>query len=130
MRSNVLSEILPKLEALGAKWKEKRTDNLLTVKFRGRENQFYVFGGRDESSASLIQGITFAGVLLDEVALMPRSFVEQACARCSVAGSRLWFNCNPAGPGALVLPDVDSGGGEAELSAAPLHHGGQPFPDA
>ena len=99
LRRNVLSEILPKLEALGAKWKEKRTDNLLTVKFRGRENQFYVFGGRDESSASLIQGITFAGVLLDEVALMPRSFVEQACARCSVAGSRLWFNCNPAGPG-------------------------------
>ena len=99
LRRNVLSEILPKLEGLGAKWKEKRTDNLLTVKFRGRENQFYVFGGRDESSASLIQGITFAGVLLDEVALMPRSFVEQACARCSVAGSRLWFNCNPAGPG-------------------------------
>lgn len=51
LRRNVLSEILPKLEALGAKWKEKRTDNLLTVKFRGRENQFYVFGGRDESSA-------------------------------------------------------------------------------
>ena len=99
LRRNVLSEILPKLEALGAKWKEKRTDNLLTVKFRGREIKFYVFGGRDESSASLIQGITFAGVLLDEVALMPRSFVEQACARCSVAGSRLWFNCNPAGPG-------------------------------
>ena len=98
LRRNVLSEILPKLEALGAKWKEKRTDNLLTVKFRGRENQFYVFGGRDESSASLIQGITFAGVLLDEVALMPRSFVEQACARCSVEGSKLWFNCNPEGP--------------------------------
>ena len=99
LRRNVLSEILPKLEALGAKWKEKRTDNLLTVKFRGRENQFYVFGGRDESSASLIQGITFAGVLLDEVALMPRSFVEQACARCSVTGAKFWFSCNPAGPG-------------------------------
>ena len=26
---------------------------------------------------------------------MPRSFVEQAVARCSVTGSRLWFNCNP-----------------------------------
>src|SRR5699024_2024497 len=39
-----------------------------------------------------------AGVLLDEVALMPRSFVEQACARCSVEGSKLWFNCNPEGP--------------------------------
>ena len=98
LRRNVLAEILPKLEGLGGKWKEKRSENLLTVQFRGRENRFYIFGGRDESSASLIQGITFAGVLLDEVALMPRSFVEQACARCSVTGSRLWFNCNPAGP--------------------------------
>ncbi len=98
LRRNVLTELMPRLEALGAVWKERRTENLVTVRFRGRENQFYVFGGRDESSASLIQGITFAGVLLDEAALMPRSFVEQACARCSVAGSRLWFNCNPAGP--------------------------------
>lgn len=98
LRRNVLSEILPRLEKLGASWKEKRTENLVTVQFLGHENQYYIFGGRDESSAALIQGITFAGVLLDEVALMPRSFVEQACARCSVAGSRLWFNCNPAGP--------------------------------
>ncbi len=98
LRRNVLSEILPRLEGLGATWKEKRTENLVIVRFLGRENKFYVFGGRDESSASLIQGITFAGILLDEVALMPRSFVAQACARCSVAGSRLWFNCNPAGP--------------------------------
>ena len=98
LRRNVLAEILPKLEGLGATWKEKRTENLVIVQFLGRENRFYIFGGRDESSASLIQGITFAGILLDEVALMPQSFVEQACARCSVAGSRLWFNCNPAGP--------------------------------
>ena len=98
LRRNVLSEILPRLEGLGATWKEKRSENLVIVRFRGHENSFYIFGGRDESSASLIQGITFAGILLDEVALMPRSFVEQACARCSVAGSRLWFNCNPAGP--------------------------------
>ena len=98
LRRNVLAEILPRLEGLGATWKEKRTENLLMVRFLGRENRFYIFGGRDESSASLIQGITFAGILLDEVALMPQSFVEQACARCSVAGSRLWFNCNPAGP--------------------------------
>ena len=98
LRRNVLSEVLPQLQKLGAVWQEKRSENLLTVQFLGHENQFYIFGGRDESSASLIQGITFAGILLDEVALMPRSFVEQACARCSVTGSRLWFNCNPAGP--------------------------------
>ena len=98
LRRNVLSEILPRLEKMGASWKEKRTENLVIVRFLGRENHFYIFGGRDESSASLIQGITFAGILLDEVALMPRSFVEQACARCSVTGSKLWFNCNPEGP--------------------------------
>ena len=98
LRRNVLSEILPRLAALGASCREKRTENLIILSLWGRENSFYIFGGRDESSASLIQGITFAGVLLDEAALMPCSFVEQACARCSVAGSRLWFNCNPEGP--------------------------------
>ena len=99
VRRNVLSEVLERLQGLGARWKERRTENLVTVTFMGHRNQYYLFGGRDESSAGLIQGITFAGVLLDEVALMPRSFVEQACARCSVTGSRLWFNCNPEGPG-------------------------------
>ena len=76
-----------------------RGEHVLIGRKGRRENRFYLFGGRDESSYTLIQGITLAGVMLDEVALMPRSFVEQACARCSVAGSRLWFNCNPAGPG-------------------------------
>ena len=65
---------------------------------KGRVNTYYLFGGQDEDSYKDIQGITLAGVLLDEAALMRRSFVEQACARCSVAGSRLWFNCNPQGP--------------------------------
>ena len=99
LRRNVISEILPRLAGMGAVWKEKRSENLVTVDFLGHENYFYLFGGRDEGSAALIQGVTLAGLLLDEAALMPRSFVEQACARCSVAGSRLWFNCNPAGPG-------------------------------
>lgn len=77
---------------------EKRSDGRLIVSDGKRTNSFFLFGGKDESSYSLIQGITLAGVLLDEVALMPQSFVEQACARCSVAGSKLWFNCNPGGP--------------------------------
>ena len=76
----------------------KRTDKVLIVSGGERENVFEVFGGKDESSFMLIQGRTLAGVLLDEVALQPRSFVEQAVARCSVAGSKLWFNCNPDSP--------------------------------
>ena len=99
LRRNVLTEVLPKLEGLGAKWQEVRSRNLLTVWMGGRKNVFYIFGGQDERSAAYIQGMTLAGVLLDEAALMPRSFVEQACARCSVEGSRIWMNCNPEGPG-------------------------------
>lgn len=79
-------------------FRENRTENKLTVSCGDRENIYYLFGGLDESSYKQIQGITLAGAFLDEVALMPRSFVEQTCARCSVAGSKLWFNCNPAGP--------------------------------
>jgi len=75
-----------------------RGEHLLTVRRGGRKNLFYLFGGKDESSYALIQGITLAGALLDEVVLMPRSFVEQALARCSVEGAKLWFNCNPDVP--------------------------------
>ena len=42
--------------------------------------------------------MTLGGILFDEVALMPRSFVEQGVARCSLPGARLWFNCNPEHP--------------------------------
>lgn len=81
----------------GFRLKWKRTEKVLEVRKGNKINLFEVFGGKDESSYTLIQGRTLAGVLLDEVALMPRSFVEQALARCSVEGSKLWFNCNPGG---------------------------------
>lgn len=99
LRRNLLTELVPYLRRIGMSIREKRSENLLVVRFAGHENRFLLFGGRDESSAALIQGSTLAGVLLDETVLMPRSFVEQAIARCSVQGSRLWFNCNPENPG-------------------------------
>lgn len=76
----------------------KRSEKIMEVRRGKKINIFEVFGGKDEASAALIQGRTIAGVLLDEVALMPRSFVEQAIARCSVEGNKLWFSCNPRGP--------------------------------
>lgn len=98
IRRNLLHVLRPLLEELGFVWQEKRTQNLVILRWGTRENQFHLFGGKDEGSADLIQGITLAGVLLDEVALMPRSFVEQALARCSVTGARFWFSCNPESP--------------------------------
>lgn len=76
----------------------RRTDKVLEVQRGAVKNYFEVFGGKDEASYALIQGRTLAGVLLDEVALMPRSFVEQALTRCSVDGAKMWFSCNPESP--------------------------------
>lgn len=95
LRRNVLGTLKNQLRARGYTATERRADNLLVVTKGETANSFYIFGGKDESSQDLIQGITLAGVLFDEVALMPESFVNQATARCSVEGSKLWFNCNP-----------------------------------
>lgn len=76
-----------------------RMTHMLTVENKNSRNYFFIFGGRDESSYTLLQGITLSGIFLDEVALMPESFVNQAIARClSVDNSRYWFNCNPESP--------------------------------
>jgi len=95
---NILFETVPALQELGFEVEWQKAKGELKVRFGGHENTFFLYGGRNEGSASLIQGVTLAGVLLDEAALMPRSFVEQACARCSVAGAKIWLNCNPEGP--------------------------------
>ena len=76
----------------------RRGDKVMEVRRGAVTNYFEVFGGKDEASYTLIQGRTLAGVLLDEVVLMPRSFVEQALARCSVDGAKLWLSCNPGSP--------------------------------
>ena len=97
-RRNVLVALKLMLRARGFRVEDRRGDNLLVVRRKDAENYFYVFGGKDERSQDLIQGVTLAGVFFDEVALMPQSFVNQATGRCSVDGSKFWFNCNPEGP--------------------------------
>ena len=68
----------------------------IIIRSGSHTNTFFIFGGKDESSYTLVQGITLSGVLFDEVALMPKSFVDQAVARTlSEPEARYWFNCNP-----------------------------------
>lgn len=98
LERNVVRPLVSVLKDSGFQVKELLSKHCIDVTAYGHVNRFYLFGGRDEGSASLIQGMTLAGVLLDEVALMPRSFVEQAMARCSVKGAKFWFSCNPEHP--------------------------------
>ena len=97
-RRNVLFWLKLMLKSRGYQVVDHRSDNLIVVSKGDTQNFFYIFGGKDERSQDLIQGITLAGMFFDEVALMPESFVNQATGRCSVTGSKFWFNCNPDNP--------------------------------
>ena len=98
LKRNLITPLISILANLGISVSFKNSKNYLDISLGNNTNRFYLFSGHDESSFSSIQGITLAGVLLDEVVLMPRSFVNQALARCSVEGAKFWFNCNPESP--------------------------------
>lgn len=98
LKRNVISPLIDNLNQLGFHCSYKISSSYIDISYKNNKNRFYFFGGKDSGSASLIQGMTLAGIMFDEVALMPRSFVEQALARCSVPGSKFWFNCNPEHP--------------------------------
>ena len=136
LRRNVITPLLPTLKELGFSVDYRISRNMVTISRGNVTNRYYLFGGRDESSASLIQGMTLGGVMLDEVALMPRSFVEQAVARCSLENSKYFFNCNPEhGDSAqvrlsraslsLVLYGMDKKSQRKKCFVYPFHYGRQ-----
>jgi hypothetical protein len=98
LERNVVRPLCSLLRSAGFTVRELFSKRYFETEVCGRVCRFYLFGGKDEGSAALIQGMTLCGVLFDEAALMPRSFVEQAIARCSVSGGKIWFNCNPEHP--------------------------------
>lgn len=94
LKRNVVSPLLQILRAWGWPYYYNRSENFIVIE----TNTFYLFGANTEASYTAIQGMTAAGALADEAALFPRSFVEQMLGRCSVAGSKVFMNCNPEGP--------------------------------
>lgn len=94
LKRNVINPMLQILTAKGLEYNYNRSENYIIV----GSNTYYCFGASNEASQDTLQGLTAAGALADEVALFPRSFVEQMIGRCSVEGAKLWFNCNPESP--------------------------------
>lgn len=66
-RRNVLFWLKLMLKSRGYQVSDHRADNLVIIRRGAVENYFYIFGGKDERSQDLIQGITLAGVFFDEV---------------------------------------------------------------
>ena len=96
LKKNVVRPMLQMLEAWGWPYEYIRsgTDARLEI----GTNTYYLYGANTEAAQDALQGLTAAGAYLDEAALFPKSFVDQAIARCSVDGWKFWMNCNPAGP--------------------------------
>lgn len=94
-----------------------RTQKMYSVKYRidgnrmivrhGRKiNTFLVYGGKDESSYTLVQGLTAAGVFLDEVPLLAQSFVNQCLSRTiSFDNARYIFTMNADNPAQWFYKD-------------------------
>ena len=62
LRRNIITPILPVLRRLGFDCREKLSQHLVEIEYSGRRNRFYLFGGKDEGSAALIQGMTLGGL--------------------------------------------------------------------
>lgn len=94
LKRNVLKPMFQILSAWGIPYDYNRSENFIIV----GGNTFYCFGANNEASQDVLQGLTAAGALADEVALFPQSFVDQMIGRCSIDGSKIFMNCNPRGP--------------------------------
>lgn len=93
VKRNILRPMFSILAAMGIPYRYNRSENYVQI----GTNTYYLFGANNEVAQDVVQGLTAAGALLDEVALFPESFVEQAIARCSVEGAKIFCTCNPAG---------------------------------
>lgn len=102
LERNVLTANMGLFEILGeGNYKYNRSTGELFVGNR----KIICIGAANNASEGRIRGMTLAGALCDEVTLFPQNFVEQLLARCSVAGSQLFWNCNPDSPGHYIKAD-------------------------
>ena len=103
LKKNVIRPMLQMLEAWGWPYEYVRSGSEPHVDIGS--NTYYLFGANTEAAQDSLQGLTAAGAYLDEAALFPKSFVDQAIGRCSVDGWKFWMNCNPAGPHHFIRED-------------------------
>jgi len=102
LERNVLTASMGLFEILGeGNYKYNRSTGELQV----GDRKIICIGASNNASEGRIRGMTLAGALCDEVTLFPQNFVEQLLARCSVAGSKLFWNCNPDSPGHYIKTD-------------------------
>ena len=94
LKRNVIKPMQQILSAWNWQYNYNRSENYLEI----GSNTYFMYDASNEASQDKLQGLTAAGAYADEVALFPRSFIDQMIGRCSVDGAKIFLNCNPEGP--------------------------------
>lgn len=117
LKKNVIRPMLQMLEAWGWPYEYVRSGSEPHIDIGS--NTYYLFGANTEAAQDSLQGLTAAGAYLDEAALFPKSFVDQAIGRCSEDGWKFWMNCNPAGPHHFIRDEYLT---EEEMKKKRVYH--------
>lgn len=103
---NVVLPMRRLAEEYGLKPSLRRGENFLEI----GDSIFYYFGANNENSQDVVQGMTAGGFLLDEAALMPKSFVMQCIARCSEENPMMLMTMNKTSPHHWIKKEfIDAG---------------------
>ena len=111
LKRNVLTPLFGMLETFGIPWEYRRAEGRVVI----GTNSYHLFGADKDNAQDKLQGMTAAGAYADEAALFPRSFIDQMIGRCSVAGSKIFMNCNPNGAYHFIKTDFIDRAGEVGL---------------
>jgi len=111
LKRNVLTPLFGMLESFGIGWEYRRAEGKVII----GDNTYHLFGADKDNAQDKLQGMTAAGAYADEAALFPRSFIDQMIGRCSVAGSKIFMNCNPNGAYHYIKTDFIDRAGEIGL---------------
>ena len=105
-RRNLVNPLKQICLTLGIEVIDHRSENFLELRQGKTCNLVYIFGGKDERAQDMVQGLTLACSLIDEVVLMPESFYNQLVARHSVDGAKIFTTSNPGSPWSWFYKDV------------------------
>lgn len=115
LRRNIVQPMKEILKAKGIPFNYQISTNVFLI----GSNTYYLFGAPTQASQDVLQGLTAAGCFLDEATLLPRNFIDQSLARCSVENSKYFLTLNPESP--LHHMKTDFIDRAHELNALVLH---------
>ena len=106
VKRNILPPIRQMCVDIGINYQYRHSDQCCII----NDSQVYVFGANNEAAQDYIQGMTADGIFLDELPLLPKSFLMQAIARCSKPDPFMLFTLNKVSPNHWTKTELwDSG---------------------